>query len=54
MALMQVCPRCRDAYRLGEIRGQLCAQCTRDIAAEVKRDDDKTALANDLVRGNPK
>ena len=51
MALVQICPRCRNAYRFGEIRGQTCATCMAEITAETRQNDAKTALADDLVRG---
>ena len=51
MALVQICPRCRNAYRFGEIRGQTCATCMAEINAETRQDDAKTTLADDLVRG---
>lgn len=51
MALVQICQRCLNAFRLGDIRGQACAACLAEIAAEATQYDAKTALADDLVRG---
>jgi hypothetical protein len=54
MSVQYVCPGCSYAVRVGQMRGQLCASCTRKQADAAAQEAAKTAMADDLVRGKPK
>lgn len=52
MSVRFICRKCHNAYKAGQMFGSLCPRCVRDMAVKARLDDDKTALADDLVRGS--
>lgn len=53
MSVQFICRECHNAYRAGQMHGNLCPSCTRKLFADAGRDKAKTALADDLVHGVP-
>ncbi|MNJ17888.1 hypothetical protein D3C77_121790 [compost metagenome] len=55
MAMVMICPRCRGAYRPGQLVRGICANC--NIQQQAKQADferaeaQRTEMAEELVRG---
>lgn len=52
MSVRFICRRCHNAYRAGQMHGSMCPACVREVSEAARQEKAKTALADDLVRGD--